>query len=150
MRTRHTSRPLFGALLALLLLFGAAPAYAAGARCTLTAIEGSNPKEGKGVDPELAGIKELTRPPLSASFSRFKLLGKVEAELEPGAEKEVALTKAHTAKLLYSGDDATGKLKLNVDLPSVKFSAGITLKNGGTFMIVRDSGFLTAVSCAKK
>jgi hypothetical protein len=123
-------------------------AFAAGAHCTLTAIEASN--DGKGTDPELKDIKELSEPPLSATYSRFKFSGKAEGDLEAGATKELTPTKKQTAKLTFQGEEATSKkLQLKVELPDLKFNADLKLKSGANFMIATKSGFLLAVKCAK-
>lgn len=124
-------------------------AYASGgAHCTLTAIEASN--NGKGIDPELKDIKELVEPPLSATYTRFKFLGKAESDLEVGVTKELAPTQKQAAKLTFGGEEATSKkLQLKVELPELKFSADLKLKSGANFMIATKSGFLMAVQCSK-
>lgn len=123
-------------------------AFAAGAHCTLTAIEASN--DGKGTDPELKDIKELAEPPLSATYSRFKFSGKAEGDLNEGITKELTPTKKQTAKLTFQGEEATSKkLQLKVELPDLKFNADLKLKSGANFMIATKSGFLLAVKCAK-
>jgi hypothetical protein len=137
---------LLSAMFSMLLL--APSAHAAGAQCTLTAIEAS--KDGKGIDPELKEIKELTEPPLSATYTRFKFLGKAENLLEANVTKEMAPTKKHVAKLTFQGEEATSKkLQLKVELPELKFNADLKLKSGANFMIATKSGFLLAVKCSK-
>lgn len=123
-------------------------AFAEKAHCTLTAIEASN--DGKSTDPELKDIKELTEPPLSATYSRFKFSGKAEGDLEVGVAKDLAPTKKQTAKLTFQGEEATSKkLQLKIELPELKFNADLKLKSGANFMIATKSGFLLAVKCAK-
>ena len=136
----------FSAIFSMLLLLPSA--YASGAHCTLTAIEASN--NGKGTDQELKDIKELTEPPLSATYTRFKFLGKVESDLEVGTAKELKPTEKQPAKLTFQGEDATSKkLQLKVELPELKFNADLKLKSGANFMIATKSGFLLAVKCSK-
>jgi hypothetical protein len=136
---------LLSALFSMLLMVPSA--FAAGAQCTLTAIEASN--DGKGIDPELKEIKELTEPPLSATYSRFKFLGKAESLLETNVTKELKPTKKNVAKLTFQGEEATSKkLQLKVELPELKFNADLKLKSGATFMIATKAGFLLAVKCA--
>ena len=134
-----------GALLSVFLL--APTAFAAGAHCTLTAIEASN--DGKGTDAELKDIKELTEPPLSTTYSRFKFSGKAEGDLEVGVTKDLTPNKKQVAKLTFQGEEATSKkLQLKVELPDLKFNADLKLKSGANFMIATKSGFLLAVKCA--
>lgn len=145
MRTaRHLSLALLGASFSFLL--GAAPAEAAGARCSLTAIEAS--KDEKGIDKELSDIKELTTPPLSATYSRFKFLGRTEGDLTLDTEKELLPAKGYPAKLTFKGEK-DGKLQLRVNLTSLKFDTDVKIKPGGTFMYATNSGFLLAVKCTK-
>jgi hypothetical protein len=123
-------------------------AFAAGAHCALTAIEASN--DGKGTDEQLKDIKELSEPPLSATYSRFKFLGKAEGDLEVGVTKDLTPTKKQVAKLTFQGEEASSKkLQLKVELPDLKFNADLKLKSGANFMIATKSGFLLAVKCAK-
>lgn len=131
-------------------------AYAANkAQCTLTAIEASN--SGKGIDPELKDIKELTEPPLSATYSRFQFLGKTEGELEIGVAKDLTPikdkvpAKKQAAKLTFQGEDVQSKkLQIKIELPELKFNADLKLKSGANFMIATKSGNLLAVQCSKK
>jgi hypothetical protein len=134
------------AFLSILLL--APTAFAAGAHCTLIAIDASD--DGKGIDPELKEIKELTEKPLSVTYSRFKFAGKADGDLEIGLTKEFTPTKKQTAKLTFQGEEATSKkLQLKVELPDLKFNADLKLKSGANFMIATKSGFLLAVKCSK-
>jgi hypothetical protein len=147
MRTSR-ARLFLGALLSALLM--APSAFAEAAHCDLTAIEGS--KEGSGVDKELAGIKELSEPPFSTTYSRFSLLGKAGADLEVGVEKELSLTKAQVAKLTYGGEDPKDKIKLQlrVKLPALSFNTDVKMKNGGHFIAATKSGFILFIKCEKK
>lgn len=140
-------KPLLG-VIAALFLFGAAPAYAAdAAHCDLTAIEASN--KGKGIDSRLRGIKELTTPPLSTTYSRFDFLGGASLDLELGKEQDAVLTKTRTAKLKYEGVDPSGKLKFRIDLPKI-INADISMKDGAYFFTATSSGFILVVKCEKK
>jgi hypothetical protein len=131
-----------------LLFFGAiTPALASGARCELTAIEASNNE--KGIDKELASIKELTSPPLSATYTRFKFIGRVDGDLEVDAQQELLPAKGYPTQLTFKGEK-DGKLQLKINLTSLKVNTDVGIKPGGTFMFATKSGFLLAVSCDKK
>src|SRR6187401_3630491 len=91
-------------------------AFAQKAHCDLTAIEASN--DGKGIDSELKDIKELETPPLSATYTRFKFLGKAGSDLEVGVTTKLSPTTKQAAKLTFGGEEATSKkLQLKVELP---------------------------------
>jgi hypothetical protein len=123
------------------------PALAAGARCELTAIEASNIE--KGVDKELTSLKELTTPPLSVTYTRFKFIGRVDGDLDIDAEQELLPAKGYPAKLTFKGEK-DGKLQIKINLTSLKVNTDVGIKPGGTFMFATKSGFLLAVSCDKK
>jgi hypothetical protein len=132
----------------LLLCCLALPAAASDASCELTAIEAST--NGKGIDPELLSLKELTEPPLSTTYSRFVFQGRTTSELAKNVEKEATLNKTHKAQLTYLGEDEKGKLKLKLKLSTISFDAEVKMKSGAYFFTATRSGFLLAVKCSKK
>jgi hypothetical protein len=133
--------------LAVLLALAAAPAYASEVRCDLIAIQGSS--DGKGIDREVAHIKELSDSRFSA-YSRFAFLGRAKKGLDKGKEQSLVLTKKLAAKLTYEGEKGGGDLKFKVSLPSLGWNFDADMASGNHFINVEYSGLIVYLECEKK
>jgi hypothetical protein len=133
--------------LAALLALAAAPAYASAVRCDLIAIQGST--NGKGIDREVAHIKELSDPRFSA-YSRFAFLGRAKTSLDKGKEQPLVITKKLAAKLTYEGEQSGGDLKFKVSLPSLGWDFDANMASGNHFINVEYSGLIVYLECEKK
>ena len=71
--------------------------------------------EGEGVDPALAKLEALKKPPFDA-FSKKTLLKRVAVSLEPGKDTDVELPNGRKLKLTVLEKTAEGRFRVSLSI----------------------------------